>query len=631
MKNPVHVKSYCRSLLVLLMGFFLVASLFTGSALADRSLFMEEVTYEAKLQPDATAQVTETYTIDFNGQWNGFYRYIPIGDTPIEDVVVSENGQAYEFNPGTEYGPPGTYLVKEEGDSLLIDWSIDAEDETRTFTVTYRLINAVKIHEDTAEFYRKFVGDENQQGIQRVSAAVTLPPEAGRYKQGEDIKIWGHGPIEGVVEFADSNRVIWEVNDLSAGTFMEGRVVMPTALFPDAPPSAHTNQTMLPTITAEEQEWAAEADRRRGLARWQMGGAIGAVLLSLIISFFCWFKFGRKHPVAFDGEYYRELPAHYSPGELASLWNFGTIKGRDLTATILDLARRKYIRIDEEIVEKDRFLFGTKKDEAYRLTFLPPPDPASLRNPEEGVLRPHEQKLLAFLRDTVARGKGYLYLHEIEDFAGEQRIEMAKFWKEWTDDLKVRGDELNFFENNARMIITTVLLGMAMIGTAVFLFSVTNMDLLGVGLIISGIITVILPLFFRRRTPSGQEQYAKWKAFRRFLEDFSQMETHEIPSLVIWEHFLVYAVTLGVAKEVIKQLQVVFPNLEDNGYRFGYGWYYMGAHGDLSGFPNSFDSFSESIENSIKAAVSTSSSSGGGGGFSGGGGGGGGGGGFGGR
>ena len=31
--------------------------------------------------------------------------------------------------------------------------------------------------------------------------------------------------------------------------------------------------------------------------------------------------------------------------------------------------------------------------------------------------------------------------------------------------------------------------------------------------------------------------------FRRFLLDFSQMERHEIPSLVIWEHYLVYAVT----------------------------------------------------------------------------------------
>ena len=36
------------------------------------------------------------------------YVRIP-GETPITEVQVSESGQPYEFNPGTEYGPPGTF------------------------------------------------------------------------------------------------------------------------------------------------------------------------------------------------------------------------------------------------------------------------------------------------------------------------------------------------------------------------------------------------------------------------------------------------------------------------------------------------------------------------------------------
>ncbi len=57
------------------------------------------------------------------------------------------------------------------------------------------------------------------------------------------------------------------------------------------------------------------------------------------------------------------------------------------------------------------------------------------------------------------------------------------------------------------------------------------------------------------------------KLFANFLQDFSAMDQHQIPSLVIWEQFLVYAIPLGVAKEVIKQLQIVFPNMEQDGYR----------------------------------------------------------------
>ncbi|HBK86140.1 MAG TPA: hypothetical protein DDZ53_08950, partial [Firmicutes bacterium] len=52
------------------------------------------------------------------------------------------------------------------------------------------------------------------------------------------------------------------------------------------------------------------------------------------------------------------------------------------------------------------------------------------------------------------------------------------------------------------------------------------------------------------------------------------MERYTIPSLIIWEHYLVYAVTLGVAKEVMKQLELVYPNLTEGDYRFGHGWYY---------------------------------------------------------
>ncbi len=163
----------------------------------------------------------------------------------------------------------------------------------------------------------------------------------------------------------------------------------------------------------------------------------------------------------------------------------------------------------------------------------------------------------------------------------------------------------------------------------------SRMPLLGAAMIVGGIIIVVVPLLFKRRSPSGQEDYVKWKAFRKFLEDFSQMETHAIPSLVIWEHYLVYAVTLGVAKEVIKQLELVYPNLQDEGYRFGYGWYYFGPEMHVGGLQNSFDSITNSIDQAVstaQAAVAPAvSGSGGGGGFSGGGGGGGGGGGFGGR
>jgi len=226
---------YLKASLHVLISLFLILAFMVPAALADRSLTMDQIIVDAQVLPDASMQVTERITVDFSGQWNGFYVKIPQGDTPIVEVQVSENGQPYEFNPGTEYGPPGTYLTKSEGGDILIDWSIDAYDQVRTFDVSYRVINAVKIYEDTAELYRKFIGEANGNKISYVQVNLTLPPGAEQFKQGEDIRIWGHGPLNGEVEFSGPNEVVLKVNDLPPYTFMEGRVLMPVSLFAGAP------------------------------------------------------------------------------------------------------------------------------------------------------------------------------------------------------------------------------------------------------------------------------------------------------------------------------------------------------------------------------------------------------------
>lgn len=634
MKTPKSFhKLVYRAVPALLLGILLTLVFVSGPAQAERSFDITQINVNAEILPDATMQVTEYISIDFTGQWNGFFRTIPKDYSHIVEVVVFENGKAYSFNPTAEYGPPGTYLVQDQGDSVLIDWSIDALDESRTFAISYRVLNAVKIHNDAAELYRKFIGEENQQKIDQVNVNLRLPAGAETYEQGKDIRIWGHGPLNGEVDFAGANEVVWQVSNLPPETFVEGRVVLPPALFPDAPQNVRTNETALDSILAEEEAWAREANQSRWLARGQIGAALSAVLGALGWIFLLWRKYGRSHPVSFDGEYFRELPANYSPGELSSLWNYKSIKTQDLTATILDLARRKFVRIDQEIIEKDRFLFGTKEEEAYRLTFLDAPDAGSLRKPEEAVLRPHEQELLTYLADTVAGGKGYLYLHEIEEYAKDHSKKFYKFWQGWSEGLNLRGEDLNFFDSNGSMITKTILTGITLFILAGV--SLGKFPILAAGLLVAGILIVIIPLFFKRRSVSGEEDYVRWQAFRRFLLDFSQMEQHEIPSLVIWEHYLVFAVTLGVAKEVIKQLELVFPNMQEGDHRFGHGWYYYGTHAHFASLHHSFDAISDSFNNSVKtaqAAVSkTSSGSGGGGGFSGGGGGGGGGGGFGGR
>ena len=81
------------SIISLVVGLALNCSFLSGIALADRSLTMDQIIVDAQVRPDASMLVTERITVDFSGQWNGFYVKIPQGDTPITEVQVSENGQ----------------------------------------------------------------------------------------------------------------------------------------------------------------------------------------------------------------------------------------------------------------------------------------------------------------------------------------------------------------------------------------------------------------------------------------------------------------------------------------------------------------------------------------------------------
>ena len=132
----------------------------------------------------------------------------------------------------------------------------------------------------------------------------------------------------------------------------------------------------------------------------------------------------------------------------------------------------------------------------------------------------------------------------------------------------------------------------------------------------------------KKRTSYGAEEYAKWRAFKKFLEDFSEMEDYPIPGIVVWEQYLVYATSLKLADKVMKQLQIKLPEFNeenvsistnDNSTFFVIGYY--------RGYRRArfYYSLSSSFKNAKIKGVSTIAkanarrvSSGSGGGFSGG-------------
>jgi uncharacterized membrane protein len=74
---------------------------------------------------------------------------------------------------------------------------------------------------------------------------------------------------------------------------------------------------------------------------------------------------------------------------------------------------------------------------------------------------------------------------------------------------------------------------------------------------IAGIISLALPQKVGGRwTQEGVDFDAQWNGFKRYIQDFSQMKEYPPESVVVWNHYLVYATALGVADKVKKVMEL---------------------------------------------------------------------------
>jgi uncharacterized membrane protein len=140
---------------------------------------------------------------------------------------------------------------------------------------------------------------------------------------------------------------------------------------------------------------------------------------------------------------------------------------------------------------------------------------------------------------------------------------------------------------------------------------------------LAGIGAMAASPLMRRRTLEGRELEQRWRRFGAYLEDYSLIPERGPEYLTLWGKWLVYAVPLGVADTVMRNLDAKLSEAELQ--QVGGGWYPMYVGGHYYGFGAGISTISDAIPISEIATSPAASSGGGGGGFSGGGGGGGGG------
>lgn len=589
--------------LITFVCLILVFSLTSTIVFADDNLNINKNIVESTLLENGDLKIIQDITYDFKDKYNGVYWNIVLKDTDgIEDVKVYElvQGQPVQFtqNVEPEKGDTGLFKYTETDNNLELMIFSPANDESKTFRLEYILKNVSIRHLDTGELYYQFLGDGNEEKIDYFEATIQLPKI-----DKERVKIFAHGPLSGQINFGDNNRVKLEVSNIPPNTFIEGRIFFPLEYIPN---SNKTGTETLDTLMEEELSYIQdiEEDRIKSENRKSILNTISSVLTvigaALVYFFFNKYK---RNPNAYE-TMDSLVPENISPAELKLFMN-SFLDGRSIIATIFDLARREYIRIDNlGPGEGKKSIFAPDEpQEHYSFTKT---------NKSNEDLSTHEIFFLNWIFDKIGNGE-YVTTEDIDFSRRKQALEFSSYNTQWTklvkEDLKGRH---YYDEENKKYFV--YLLFPAVIFLVFGTISIISGGFIGLVLIFLSLGMFVMSIAIAtRKSDKGYVQYQLWKSFMKEMNVFEDIDV-DIPK----DKYLIYAIALGVT---MKDMNEYRDTVAYGYYPMYWGTFYY-ASLNKSGGSKFEDSMNSSFYGAVGTSTATSSSVGGGGGFSGGGGGG---------
>jgi uncharacterized membrane protein len=564
-----------------------------GFAEQERSFQITDYQAQARILENGDIQVSEIFIYDFDGNFNGIIRSIGTGGS---------DGLAY-FR-ASEYSSPKKNLETSqsiEGEMVTFRIYDQSSNERKSFLLEYQLKNVITSYNDIAEFYWKFFDQTNTSPIDRISIEVIFP---NQIVAAEDLRVFGHGPSNGQVSIKDQGVVLYEVEGLPAGEMVEARILFPNSLVPSA--GRVINKDQFDLIMQEELDWAKKSDRESIFIIFGLLLIPVIVVFNIIMAIRLYFKYDRELKPELKLDYYRELPQDITPAVLSQLMSIQGAGTKDIMATLMDLARKEYLKLEEVSI-------GRQKD--YQFSIL---------NKDTGSLKEHETDLIEWLIYVIGNGES-VTLKGIEKYAKASFTQSSFFnhYKHWLNTVKKEFKKYNYLGESkpglmaALRTVLLELVGVLVLIVMAFLFRVQWFIIIPLLFVvgITGLGLIIYGALIRKKTQVGVNEYHKWSAFKRFLLHFSNMKDYEIPSIVVWEHYLVYAISLGIAEKVISKLRPILADQNINMGNSAFLYHMTSRNGQLNA--SVFRSFDKSFSNSF---VRVSPSTGSGGGFSSGGG-----------
>jgi uncharacterized membrane protein len=487
-----------QALLVLLIGLL-------PAAAQDRSWRISDFKDSIALSSDGRALVSEKITLVFVGQWHGIHRKIPIefpgpdrtNYTLFIDVksVTDENGDKLKYDSS------------KSGDFRDLKIFIPgAEDATRVVNIDYTVRNAIRAFEDHDEFYWNVTGNDWPVPIAHAEAFVALPQNAAGALRAQ-----AFSGVYGSTETAATSEV-------------KGADVMFETTKPLPMRGGLTIDIFIPKGVLKEPSALTKLF-------WFLGSnpIVFLPLVTLAVMFGLWHTVGKDPDPGVSVAPMYEPPKGLTPAEVGTLIDDST-DPRDITSTIVDLAVRGYIKIEEKI---DTFLVFKRKDYALHL----------LKSREQwgNDLCPHERVMLENI------------------FAGGTETQLSSLKNRFYTAIPViREDIMSALKRNGMYLLDpasangysiAAAVGIGVLAAGLHYLGWVNLfnsvPLLIGSVLVSAVIWWLFARQMTAKTPLGARTLVAILGFQEFMNRVDADRIKRLPPET-FEKYLAYAMALGV-------------------------------------------------------------------------------------
>ena len=228
--------------------------LFSGKLFSKKQI-MNQLDYDITLNEDGSATIVETWDIYIshtNTLFRTFDKSNKFGDIINVNVKDLDTGkdlmqideEMYHVTKGCFYALDINFKQFE------VAWGTGMENKmgTKRYQFSYTITDAVNDYKDCQEFYWTLLADNNQIPVNKVTGTIKMPSKVNDI---DNLKAWGHGPLNGNIEIDSKNEVKFSVDRLNKNKMLEVRIVTTEEQF-KVSPEKEKNYRYLQSIIEEE-------------------------------------------------------------------------------------------------------------------------------------------------------------------------------------------------------------------------------------------------------------------------------------------------------------------------------------------------------------------------------------------